>query len=75
MLTLEVPPVDATLYRSILRAVQRDERKRGALASFAFIVQEDDIREIVEIIWHGHSILSQCDTQKEIRYESNVLTN
>lgn len=64
--------MDVTLYRAILRVIQRDERKRGALASFAFIVQEEDIREIVELIWHGHSILSQCDTRKEIRYESFV---
>lgn len=67
--------MDVTLYRAILRAIQRDERKRKALASFAFIVQEEDIREIVEMIWHGHSILSQCDTRKEIRYESDIVTN
>lgn len=64
---LKVPPVDVSLYRAILRSIQRDERKRASLASYAFIVQEEDIREIVEVIWHGHSILSQCDIRKELQ--------
>lgn len=51
----------------MLRAIRRDERKRGALASYAFIVQEEDIKELIETIWHGHSILSQCDVRKELR--------
>lgn len=35
--------------------------------SYAFIIQEQDIREIIENIWHGHSILSQCDVRKQLR--------
>uniref|UniRef100_A0A182N434 IQ motif and ubiquitin-like domain-containing protein n=1 Tax=Anopheles dirus TaxID=7168 RepID=A0A182N434_9DIPT len=50
--------VDIAVYRSILRAVRRDERKRGSLASYAFIIQENDIKHIVENIWHGHSVIS-----------------
>ncbi|XP_058055819.1 IQ and ubiquitin-like domain-containing protein [Anopheles bellator] len=50
--------VDIAVYRSILRAVRRDERKRGSLASYAFIIQENDIKHIVERIWHGHSVIS-----------------
>lgn len=52
----------------MLRSIRRDERKRGALLSYAFIVQEEDIKELIENIWHGHSILSQCPIRKELRY-------
>uniref|UniRef100_A0A182MF53 IQ motif and ubiquitin-like domain-containing protein n=1 Tax=Anopheles culicifacies TaxID=139723 RepID=A0A182MF53_9DIPT len=55
--------VDIAVYRSILRAVRRDERKRGSLASYAFIIQENDIKHIVENIWHGHSVISN-DTDR-----------
>lgn len=30
-------------------------------------MQENDIKFIVEQIWHGHSILSQCDNKSELR--------
>lgn len=65
---LKAAPVDISLYRAILRAIRRDERKRNSLSSSAFIVQEEDIREIMETIWHGCSVLSQCDNRKELRY-------
>uniref|UniRef100_A0A182P567 IQ motif and ubiquitin-like domain-containing protein n=1 Tax=Anopheles epiroticus TaxID=199890 RepID=A0A182P567_9DIPT len=55
--------VDIAVYRSILRAIRRDERKRGSLASYAFIIQENDIKHIVENIWHGHSVISS-DTDR-----------
>lgn len=55
--------VDIAVYRSILRAIRRDERKRGSLASYAFIIQENDIKHIVENIWHGHSVISN-DTDR-----------
>lgn len=64
----QVPPVDITIYRSMLRSIRREERKYAALCSYAFIVQEEDIREIVESIWHGHSILSQYDIRCELKY-------
>ena len=64
---LRVPSIDVSLYRMMLQAIRRNERKRGALSSCAFIVQQEDIREIVETIWHGHSVLSQCDNRKQLR--------
>lgn len=64
---LKLPPIDKSIYRAILRTVRRDERKRGALASYAFIIQEDDMRHIIENIWHGHSILSQYSVRTELR--------
>lgn len=53
---------DLSVYRSVLRGIQRDERKRGAFSSFAFIIQETDVKHIVENIWHGISMISQCKT-------------
>lgn len=64
---LKYPPTDFTIYREILRSVQRDERRRGALASFAFIACDNDIRELVDTIWHGHSVLSQNSEHAELR--------
>lgn len=62
------PPTDFTIYRTMLRAIRRDERRRNALASFAFIAQENDIRELIDTIWHGHSLLSQNSIHTELRY-------
>lgn len=58
---------DLSVYRAILRGIQRDEKKRGALSSLAFIVQETDIKHIIENIWHGISILSQCSITADLR--------
>uniref|UniRef100_A0AAG5CMP5 IQ motif and ubiquitin-like domain-containing protein n=1 Tax=Anopheles atroparvus TaxID=41427 RepID=A0AAG5CMP5_ANOAO len=58
--------VDIAVYRSILRAVRRDERKRGALASYAFIIQDNDIKHIVENIWHGHSVISNASDRADL---------
>lgn len=41
--------------------------RRGSLASYAFVIQEDDIRHILENIWHGHSILSQQEIKTYLR--------
>lgn len=65
--SLHRPNKDASVYREILRSIRRDERKSGALASFAFIIQEQDIQYIVETIWHGHSILSQTTDRHRLR--------
>lgn len=64
---LKVTVIDNSVYRAILRAIRREERKRGALASYAFIIQEADIRFIIENIWHGHSILSQNSHRPDLR--------
>ncbi|KAM7362629.1 IQ motif and ubiquitin-like domain-containing protein isoform 2-T2 [Cochliomyia hominivorax] len=55
------------VYTAILRSVQREERKKKCSGSFAFIMQVDDIRHIVEQIWHGHSILSKCENLNKLR--------
>ncbi|XP_053698711.1 IQ and ubiquitin-like domain-containing protein [Sabethes cyaneus] len=64
---LQGPAVDIAIYRSILRSIRRDEKKRGALSSFAFIIQDNDIKYLVENIWHGHSVISNETNRSELR--------
>lgn len=64
---LQGPAVDIAIYRSILRSIRRDEKKRGALSSFAFIIQDNDIKHIVDNIWHGHSAISNETNRAELR--------
>lgn len=65
--SLKTSKTDLSVYRSILRGIQRDERRRGAMASLAFIIQETDLKNIIENIWHGISILSQCNVTSDLR--------
>ncbi|XP_055593135.1 IQ and ubiquitin-like domain-containing protein [Uranotaenia lowii] len=64
---LHGPAVDISIYRSILRSIRRDEKKRAAPSSYAFIIQDTDIRYIVENIWHGHSAISSETIRAELR--------
>ncbi|XP_075976518.1 IQ motif and ubiquitin-like domain-containing protein [Anticarsia gemmatalis] len=59
--------IDMTPYRFILRAVQRDERRRKCWGSIAFVLQEKDIFFIVEKLWHSHSAISECNDITELR--------
>ena len=65
--SLKSSKTDLSVYRAILRGIHREEKRRGALASFAFIISENDIKYIIEHIWHGHSILSQCSITSDLR--------
>lgn len=59
--------VDMTPYKFILRAVQRDERRRKCWGSLAFVLQEKDIFFIVEKLWHSHSAISECNDIMQLR--------
>lgn len=59
--------VDMTPYKFILRAVQRDERRRKCWGSLAFVLQEKDVFFIVEKLWHSHSAISECSDITELR--------
>ncbi|KAJ0177765.1 hypothetical protein K1T71_006638 [Dendrolimus kikuchii] len=59
--------IDMTPFRFILRAVQRDERRRKCWGSLAFVLQEKDIFFIVEKLWHSHSAISECNDITELR--------
>ncbi|GLV40975.1 uncharacterized protein CBL_04499 [Carabus blaptoides fortunei] len=61
------PWIDIAPYRLILRAIRKDEKKRNSPSSIAFIVQERDINYIVERIWHGQSIVSECKVLEKLR--------
>ncbi|XP_023943809.1 IQ and ubiquitin-like domain-containing protein [Bicyclus anynana] len=59
--------IDMTPYKFILRAVQRDERRRKCWGSLAFVLQEKDIFFIAEKLWHSHSAISECSDMTELR--------
>lgn len=59
--------IDMTPYKFILRAVQRDERRRKCWGSLAFVLQEKDVFFIVEKLWHTHSAISECNDVTELR--------
>lgn len=56
---LRVPPKDHSVYKAMLRHIQRSERRLGALSSFAFVARVQDIADLVETVWRGQSLLSQ----------------
>ncbi|XP_050328787.1 IQ and ubiquitin-like domain-containing protein [Bactrocera neohumeralis] len=64
---IKIASTDNKTYAAILRAIQRDERKRRCNASFAFVLQMDDIRYIIDQIWHSHSILSKNAVLSNLR--------
>ncbi|CAH2981761.1 unnamed protein product [Chilo suppressalis] len=59
--------IDMTPYKFILRAVQRDERRRKCWGSLAFVLQEKDVFFIVEKLWQSHSAISECTDMNELR--------
>ena len=50
--------LDLSIYKSLLDSIKAEEEARNNLASPAFILQESDIRFIVENIWNSRSVLS-----------------
>ncbi|XP_020813138.1 IQ and ubiquitin-like domain-containing protein [Drosophila serrata] len=64
---LKLTATENTVYQSILRCIHRDERKRKCATSFAFVMQPDDVRHIIDKIWHGHSALSKSENLSELR--------
>lgn len=58
---------DIYAYRAILRNVRRDERKHCSVSSIAFMIQDNDIKVIIDHIWHRRSILSQDNDLKNLR--------
>ncbi|KAL9900203.1 IQ motif and ubiquitin-like domain-containing protein isoform 1-T1 [Glossina fuscipes fuscipes] len=64
---LKVSPAENLVYTSILRSIQREERRKRCNGSFAFILQMEDIRYLIREVWHGHSILSKCENLQRLR--------
>lgn len=63
----EEPWIDLSPYRFILRQIRNYERLHKATSSVAFILQDKDIHYIITHIWHGHSALSECMDQYQLR--------
>lgn len=51
----------------MLRQIRRDERRRSAMGSYAFIAQENDIRVLIDQVWLNRSILSNVNVHTELR--------
>lgn len=64
---MQLVATENSVYQSILRCIQRDERKRKCTTSFAFVMQLDDIRLMVDQIWHCHSALSKSEILQDLR--------
>uniref|UniRef100_A0A1A9WNM7 IQ motif and ubiquitin-like domain-containing protein n=1 Tax=Glossina brevipalpis TaxID=37001 RepID=A0A1A9WNM7_9MUSC len=64
---LKVSPAENLIYASILRSIQREERRKRCNGSFAFILQMEDIRYLIKDVWHGHSIISKCEDRQRLR--------
>ncbi|KAL7295497.1 hypothetical protein TKK_0011144 [Trichogramma kaykai] len=56
--------VDLKPFAYILERVREDEGSRGSLAD---AMSAQDVRHLVLDIWHGHSVLSECDDPRELR--------
>lgn len=65
--SFQLVATENNVYQSILRCIQRDERKRKCASSFAFVIQQDDVRHLIDKIWHGHSALSKSENLNELR--------
>ncbi|XP_025834052.1 IQ and ubiquitin-like domain-containing protein [Agrilus planipennis] len=64
---VQQPPINMAPYAYILKCIRREERRKGAQSSVAFVLGNEDIQYIVDHIWHGHSALSECDDIHALR--------
>lgn len=55
------PWVDLAPYRFMLRCIRREERRKLAPSSIAFILQDRDIHLLVTKVWHSHSAINECN--------------
>lgn len=64
---IAVPRIDLNPYRYILKCVRREEQKKNCYSSCAFILQDEDMRFLVENIWHSRSAISENDNLMDLR--------
>lgn len=57
----ETPQLNMSPYRYMLRQLRKDERMRQATASYAFLMQENDMFHLVTRIWKRRSVISDTD--------------
>ncbi|XP_066155191.1 IQ motif and ubiquitin-like domain-containing protein isoform X2 [Euwallacea fornicatus] len=63
----EEPWIDLSPYKFILRQIRNYETLHHGKSSIAFILQNRDIHFILTVIWHGHSVLSECNDIYQLR--------
>ncbi|KAK6634908.1 hypothetical protein RUM44_000155 [Polyplax serrata] len=56
---IAIPRVDLNPYSYILKMVRKDEQKRNCYSSCAFILQDEDMRFLVQNIWKNKSAVSE----------------
>lgn len=64
---LAMPWLGISPYRFILRCIRREERRKQAASSIAFILQDRDIQHIIINIWHSHSAINECTDIYQLR--------
>ncbi|XP_035283146.1 IQ and ubiquitin-like domain-containing protein isoform X1 [Anguilla anguilla] len=57
---------DASLYRDILLHLRRAEAERHPQAKIIYLLQEQDLRYLVDVIWGAQSALSACDDLRDL---------
>ncbi|XP_048877784.1 IQ and ubiquitin-like domain-containing protein isoform X3 [Brienomyrus brachyistius] len=58
--------VDLSLHRSILRRLQQDEVSRNRDSKIPFLIQEHDLRYLVDVVWGARSALSMQDDMHDL---------
>ena len=64
---IAIPRIDLSPYRYILKMVRKDEQKRNCYSSCAFVLQDEDMRFLVQNIWKGRSAISESDDLIDLR--------
>ncbi|KAI1888435.1 hypothetical protein AGOR_G00185110 [Albula goreensis] len=57
---------DATLYRNILQHLRRAEAERNPDAKITYLLQEQDLRYLVDVVWGAQSALSASDDMRDL---------
>ncbi|KAF7644506.1 hypothetical protein LDENG_00220980, partial [Lucifuga dentata] len=54
------PRYEFSCYQNILKRLRADEQKLNQDAKIPFLLQEEDVRYLVEVVWASCSALSAC---------------
>ncbi|KAJ8269144.1 hypothetical protein COCON_G00117510 [Conger conger] len=57
---------DVSLYRDILQNLRSTEAERLPQAKITYLLQEQDLRYLVDVIWGAQSALSACDDMRDL---------
>ncbi|KAJ8387714.1 hypothetical protein AAFF_G00151450 [Aldrovandia affinis] len=57
---------DISLYRNILQHLRRTEAERNPEAKITYLLQEQDLQYLIDVIWGAKSALSACDDMRDL---------